>query len=605
MGVPMDESDRRQRVISSTPRLSIDEVASRTFAKGVRGFSESEVRSFLRRVSDELALTRAREQELESAIDALEEQVRTPRPLSEQELLDALGEETARLLRSAREASDDIRKKAEERAARLVEEAAATAERTRAEATELFESRTEEAEANTAELVSAAETRAMAALEAAKAEAETILDHARRQGREMLDEAKSARERVLGDLVRRRSLLNGQIEALRTGRDHLLDAYRTVKGTFLDATEALAQVEARAAVERTASGNEAVDIAAEIAAEIEKLDGPVSTELADATGKQGAFAQTNGADTDTAQSNGAETGGAETEVAETEVATALADVDTLFARLRAGHDEATAAVEHVTTTEPAEPSAVDSAASPASAVSGPMPAASAEPAESGVARSTAQEWRARRAKAIEPLLAGLLKRAKRRAQDDQNALLDSVRRHKGRPTAQQVLGDSVASRDAWAAVLREALDRAYGAGRAAAGAETGPASDAFAGDAADAVVAPLRERLTAAIDSVEEGDTGGLVERIGARYREWKNQSLERTLSETLASAWTRGVYDAVPDQAVLWWVPFEEGRCSDCDDNALEPTVKGEHFPTGQAFPPAHPGCKCLLAPAGLLEGK
>ncbi len=585
----MNESDRRQRVISSTPRLSIDEVASRSFAKGVRGFSETEVRGFLKRVSEELALTRVREQELESAIDALEEQVRAPRPLSEQELLDALGEETARLLRSAREASDDIRTKAEQRAARLVEEAAEAAERTRAEATELLQTRTEEAEAKTAELVSDAETRAMTALEAAKAEAETILDHARQQGREMLDEAKAARERVLGDLVRRRALLKGQIEALRAGRDRLLDAYRTVKGTFLDATEALTQVEARAAVERTASGSEAIDIAAEIAAEIEKLDGPVAPELADANGADGLVAA-GGAETD----GGAATA-AETEVAETEVATALADVDTLFARLRAGHDEA------ATADAPRE-TATSNHAAAASVSSAAVDSGAAAP---GVARCTAEEWRTRRAKAIDPLLPALLKRAKRRAQDDQNALLDSVRRHKGRPSAQQVLSDSVASRDAWATVLREALDRAYGSGRTAAGADTALASDAVASEAAEAVVAPLRERLTVAIDSGEEGDTGGLVERIGARYREWKNQSLERTLGEMLASAWTRGVYDAVPDQAVLWWIPFEEGRCSDCDDNALEPTVKGKQFPTGQAFPPAHPGCKCLLAPAGLLEGK
>ena len=373
---------------------------------------------------------------------------------------------------------------------------------------------------------------------------------------------------------------------MRGGRDRLLDAYRTVKRTFLDATEALAQVEARAAVERSASSNEAIDIAAEIAAEIEKLDGPVSTELADANGAEGPVAA-GGAETD-----GGEATAAETDDAETEVATALADVDTLFARLRAGHDEAATADERrARQTRPQQSvsnAAVDSGAG-----------------APGGERCTSEEWRTRRAKAIDPLLPALLKRAKRRAQDDQNALLDSVRRHKGRPSAQQVLSDSVASRDAWAQVLREALDRAYGSGRTAAGADTALASDAVASEAAEAVVAPLRERLTVAIDSGEEGDTGGLVERIGARYREWKNQSLERTLGEMLASAWTRGVYDAVPDQAVLWWVPFEEGRCSDCDDNALEPTVKGKQFPTGQAFPPAHPGCKCLLAPAGLLEGK
>jgi DivIVA domain-containing protein len=565
----MNESDRRQRVISSAPRLTADEVANRSFAKGVRGYSETEVRAFLKRVSEELSATRGQEQSLEAAIDALEEQVRAPRPLSEQELLDALGEETARLLRSAREASDDIRKKAEERAARLVDDAAAAAERTRADATEMVAQRSAEVEAKTAELVAAAEGRAASMMESAQVEAEAILENARKQLREMLDEAKSARERVVGDLVRRRSLLSAQIEALRGGRDHLLDAYRTVKRTFLDATEALAQVEARAAVERSVSNNEAIDVAAEIAAEIDKLDGGAALEGTDPSGADGAHEGGDERVQLVPNTHGDD--------AETEVAAALADVDSLFARLRAGHDEAAG--------KPREPGA-----------GGGAP---------GVSPSSAQEWRARRSKATDPLLAPLVKRAKRRAQDDQNALLDSVRRHKGRPSSEQVLADANTARADWVKVVRDAVDRAYGAGRAAAGASAEDASDDLAGEAADAVAVPLRERLIIAIDSGEEGDTGGLVERIGARYREWKNQSLERTLGEVLATAWTRGVYDAVPDEAVMWWVPSEEGRCSDCDDNALEPTVKGKQFPTGQAFPPAHPGCKCLLAPADLLEDR
>ena len=567
----MNESDRRQRVISSVPRLTADEVASRSFAKGVRGYSETEVRAFLKRVSEELAVARGQEQSLEAAIDALEEQVRAPRPLSEQELLDSLGEETARLLRSAREASDDIRRKAEERAARMVDDAAAAAERSRAETTEALAARSAEVDTHTAELVAQAEAHAASMLDSAQVEAEAILENARRQLREMLDEAKSARERVVGDLVRRRGLLTAQIEALRAGRDHLLDAYRTVKRTFLDATEALAQVEARAAVERSVGNNETIDVAAEIAAEIDKLDGVVAPdgETAPADGETGEHVQL--------------VPNAPRDDAETEVAAALADVDSLFARLRAGHDEAVAA-----THEPA--------------AGGDAPTAATTP---GVPRADASEWRTKRSKAIDPLLAPLVKRAKRRAQDDQNALLDSVRRHKGRPHSEQVLGNADASRDDWVKVVRDAVDRAYGAGRTAAGAGAEPATDDLASEAADAVAGPLRERLVTAIDSGEVGDTGGLVERIGARYREWKNQSLERTLGEVLASAWTRGVYDAVPDEAVMWWVPFEEGRCSDCDDNALEPTVKGKQFPTGQAFPPAHPGCKCLLVPADLLEDR
>src|SRR5579871_4266929 len=113
----MTDFDRRQRLITSTPHLTPEEIATRSFGKGVRGYAESEVRAFLKRVSEELVTAQDRERELEVAIDALEEQLRTPRPLTEQELLDALGEETARLLRSAREAGDDIRRKAEEHAA--------------------------------------------------------------------------------------------------------------------------------------------------------------------------------------------------------------------------------------------------------------------------------------------------------------------------------------------------------------------------------------------------------------------------------------------------------------------------------------------------------
>ena len=82
-----------------------------------------------------------------------------------------------------------------------------------------------------------------------------------------------------------------------------------------------------------------------------------------------------------------------------------------------------------------------------------------------------------------------------------------------------------------------------------------------------------------------------------------QNQSLEEALFDALTVAWARGVYDASPDGTVLRWVPVTEGRCADCDDNSLEPTVKGSSFPTGQSYPPAHPGCRCMLAPVEILS--
>ncbi len=168
----MAESERRQRTISSTPRLTSDDIANRTFGKAVRGASESEVRSFLRRVADELTQARDRENELANAIDALEEQLRAPRPLDEQELLDALGEETARLLRTAREAAEDIRKHSEEHASGLVDEAQTEAQRLRADAAEVLDVRTQEAEARAAEIIAGAEERARETLDGLERDAE-------------------------------------------------------------------------------------------------------------------------------------------------------------------------------------------------------------------------------------------------------------------------------------------------------------------------------------------------------------------------------------------------------------------------------------------------
>jgi hypothetical protein len=89
-----------------------------------------------------------------------------------------------------------------------------------------------------------------------------------------------------------------------------------------------------------------------------------------------------------------------------------------------------------------------------------------------------------------------------------------------------------------------------------------------------------------------------LATAIAARYREWRTRDLEPHLGDLLAFAYARGAYDAAPSGARLRWVPAELGQCPDADDNALEPTVKGQPFPTGQSCPPAHPGCRCVAIP-------
>ena len=173
-----------------------------------------------------------------------------------------LGEETARLLRTAREASDDIRRKAEERSSNVMEEAQTEAHRLRTDAAEILGGADAGGRgAPRREIIGEAEARAADITRASTASPKNSGSAPNRRPKrssrtraskvaQMLDEARAARERVLTDLGRRRKLLQAQVEELRQGRDRLLEAYRVVKRTFLDATEALAQVEARAASER-------------------------------------------------------------------------------------------------------------------------------------------------------------------------------------------------------------------------------------------------------------------------------------------------------------------------------------------------------------------
>src|SRR5262245_55700090 len=98
------------------PRLTPDEVATRGFAAAFRRVRELEVRNFLNGVADEMTTALARESALNEQVAELQEQLRHPPLVTEDRLLDALGEETARVLRSAQESAEDIKRRAEERA---------------------------------------------------------------------------------------------------------------------------------------------------------------------------------------------------------------------------------------------------------------------------------------------------------------------------------------------------------------------------------------------------------------------------------------------------------------------------------------------------------
>jgi DivIVA domain-containing protein len=255
-----------------------DEVANRTFTTSFRGFDPGEVRAYLAQLDERLDAAAARESDLKARLAEAEERAAHP-DIDEDTLLRLLGDETARVMRSAREAATDLRAHAEEAVEQILRDAHEHARGLRSAAESVLAERTALAEEAAAGLRRRAEEEAAALLEASRIEAAAELEAVRDQAKAMVVEAQAARERILADLTRRRRLAHVQVEQLRAGRDRLLEAYRLVRSTLEEVTEELqnAEHEARAAAEAAArrlAGEEveAVDAAAaegDDAAEVE------------------------------------------------------------------------------------------------------------------------------------------------------------------------------------------------------------------------------------------------------------------------------------------------------------------------------------------------
>ena len=202
---------------------------------------------------------------------------------------------------------------------------------------------------------------------------------------------------------------------------------------------------------------------------------------------------------------------------------------------------------------------------------------------------------ARRDELLTPITARLSRTIKRTLGDDQNRLLDRLR---SAPALEvdELMGSEDEHLAAFAAAARSHLDEAFAAGTifVGAGAATIPSGDAVEQSSAGlarAVVTALRRQ-------VDEG-TGDPADRIGAAFREWRGERVERLVGDQATQAFSAGVAAASADGKVRWVVTTASG-CSDCEDNALGGAVSGsEAFPTGHAHPPAHSGCRCLITPA------
>ncbi len=107
--MPADPSDR--------PTFDPDAVAGKSFTQSRRGYEPDEVRAFLLSVASQIRDYKLRYEDLERRLAEVERRAADPRDLDETAVTQLLGEETARVLETARNAAADIRNRAEAEAA--------------------------------------------------------------------------------------------------------------------------------------------------------------------------------------------------------------------------------------------------------------------------------------------------------------------------------------------------------------------------------------------------------------------------------------------------------------------------------------------------------
>ncbi len=324
---------------------------------------------------------------------------------------------------------------------------------------------------------------------------------------------------------------------------------------------------------------------------------------------------------------------------------ASADVGAVFARLRAeregkvAHAEAVLAAPPPAPTEPAddaeptgaavEPTPGDTTGAHVEPAAEPAPTAEREPAIEAAPAGNAEPASdtapaaeaaasaeggsappndateeaaadaallARRDDIVSEIDARLLRRLKRVLTDEQNEVLDRLRRARGTSPAEVLLEES-SQLARWEAAALDQLDEAASGGAEflGHGSDGGPVAD-LARHLATLLVGPLRDRVVAALEEAD-GDQDRAAERVRACYREWKTARVAEVSRHSIVAAFGRGSLASAPEGCRMRWV-VDGTPCPDAEDNALAgPVAKGDEYPTGHLAPPAHPGCRCLLA--------
>ena len=624
--------------------LKSEDIAQHRFSTSFRGYDTDEVRSFLKRVAAQQRTVQDRLTGLSAELEA----ARTVLPAAP--MIDLTGNEA----RSDDDAEDGLiqqRLAGEELLENARQEAALILARANDEAARI-------------QLRARAESRGKTpdgGRVAITGDAPEDTDVAKVQAKAMIAEARAVRERILTDLNKRRRTAHIQLEQLRAAREKLQEtmreARRVIDASSRDLTHA--DVEARLAAEAAgrrvaaeplptvdeleaelSGGRHFGSLARHISREgedeslvvdvVEVLEVVVGVDVVDvvdvpdeATQPMSTLIPLEASDEiesvvviiDDAEP--VESVVSCESVESVDAPVRKRQVDDLFAKLRAEREASSQRAREVLASSGPTSRGTSALADAMVVTEVPLEASTVEEVAVEVAENHGVPAIAspddeavleHRERSLELVRLRASKQMKRHLQDEHGAALASLRRARGRVTVESLVGREVDQRGACVTLLLPAIHEAAAAGqRLVSGREDQVASlmvrcaEIAEGVAAD-LSSPVRDRLSDAIDD----QTEDLATVLGQTYREWTTDRLTERVREALTAGFSAGAFCATtPGVPVRWILDDGEQPCSDCDDNVLNGVQSsGEAFPTGELYPPVHPGCRCLVVPAGPLTG-
>ncbi len=596
---------------------SPDEIANRNFPTVRKGLDPEEVRRYLEQVARAMASALERETDLMRRLEIAEEKAAHP-SLDEDTLMKALGEETARVLRSAREAASEVRERASQQAEEILHQARSEAESMLAKANQDAENRSKEAARSADAILQRAQRDAEVVLEQARQRAESLVASAREEASAMIQDAKMNRTRILEDLAQKRKVLHAQVEQLKAGKDTLLEAVKNVRTSIEQAEDSLVSAEERARQEASQARRRAELEVEKLPEELGLLPGPTPTEAGQV--KKEGPAKEDGPD---------KAGKTKATQMTPSKEHALERASELFERLRS--EIPSLAGEPIETEKPvqlpepspgapADPSTslgVQPSSSRALALqehTEPQKQSEAVPESSGATQNgsvgpIATALR-ERDELTDPLIGELSRALKRALNDEHNEVLDRIRQGEF-GSVESLLGSNNAQMLRYGDALRGPIKKSVLAARRYLdkrgisydqGEDKGEEVAASAAcEASKEVVSSIRRELEEKLGEVS-GDQAATMEAVGGIYRKWRSERISRVAGDAVTNGFSTVIASAKGAVGLRWIVDDGGILCPDCDDNALAGLINaGDPFPTGHLHPPAHPGCRCLIQPERL----